>query len=299
MKSVLAEVPLGRVLVDIYGPLPPGWNSVRYVFVVLDNFSRFVRLYPTKKATAIVITNRMVNDYIATYGPPHCIVSDHGRQFISKVWQSRLSVCGVQPTMTSVYHPQSNPAERVMRELGRMFRTYCSEKHTEWPRYTSYIEWVLNNTVHESTGYTPQELFLTGEKYNPFSAVVSFPLKIPLDQHTKLTMAREIQQSHSERRRLRHNQKGKTISFTNGDQVLVRTHRLSSAIDQLIHKFFLLYEGPFTVVSNPAHNVYTVSDPNTGRIVGTYNIIHLRSSRRPIISPLQQSEEVAVSQNPE
>lgn len=117
MKSIHANVPLGRVLVDIYGLLPPGWNSVRYVFVVLDNFSRFFQLYPIKKITVIAITNRKVDDYIATYEPPRCIDSDHGRQFISKVWQFRLTVWGVQPTMASVYH-QSNPAERMMPELG-------------------------------------------------------------------------------------------------------------------------------------------------------------------------------------
>lgn len=76
MISVLADIPLGRVLVDLYGPLPPGWNHVRYVFVVLDNFSRFVRLYPIKRATAVAVTNRMIDDYISTYGRLRYIVSD-------------------------------------------------------------------------------------------------------------------------------------------------------------------------------------------------------------------------------
>jgi len=137
MRSVLADVPLGRVLVDLYGPLPPGWNQVLYIFVILDNFSRFVRLYPVKKANAVAVTNCMIDDYISTYGKPRCILSDHSVQFRSNVWQKRLLALGVSPTMTSVYHPQSNPAERVMRELGRMFRAYCHENHTEWPRYVS------------------------------------------------------------------------------------------------------------------------------------------------------------------
>jgi len=85
LKSVLANAPLGRVLVDLYGPLLQGWNNVRYVFVVPNNFSRYVRLYAIKKATAVTVTNRMINDYIATYGSPRCVVSDHGAQFTSKV----------------------------------------------------------------------------------------------------------------------------------------------------------------------------------------------------------------------
>lgn len=289
MQSVLADVPLGRLLVDLYGPLPPGWNQVRYIFVVLDNFSRFVRLYPIKKATAVLITNRMVNDYIGTYGVPRCFVSDHGAQFTSKVWQSRLSQLGVPPTKTSVYQSQSNPAERVMRELGRMFRTYCHEQHSEWPRYITYIEWVLNNTVHETTGHTPQELFLTVERYNPFSAVVSFPLRVPIEQRTKFIMAREIQMSHAERRKRRHDQKGKPTTFVVASSVLIRTHRLSSAVDQLISKFFLLYEGPFIVIRR-THNACTIADPETKRIHGTYNTIHLKRYSSPDSDPLQKAE---------
>ena len=55
----------------------------------------------------------------------------------------------------AVYHPQSNQAERVMRELGRIFRAYCHAKHSEWPMYVGKIEEWLNCTTHESTGFTP------------------------------------------------------------------------------------------------------------------------------------------------
>lgn len=239
----------------------------------------------------------MVNDYIGTYGSPLCIVSDHGVQFTSKVWQTRLSALGIPPTMTTVYHPQSNPAERVMRELGRLFRTYCHENHTDWPRYVNYIEWVLNNTTHEATGHTPQELFLAVERYNPFSAVVSFPLRIPLEEKTKLIMAREIQLSHAERRKRKHDEQGPPTSFTVGTQVLVRVHRLSSAIDRSINKFFLLYEGPFEIVRKTAENAYTVVDPVTRKIRGTFNVVHLRPYYSPIRA-LKQAEAVAVSPPP-
>lgn len=109
----------------------------------------------------------MINGYCNIHGVPKIVVSDHGVQFMSKVWQNRLTELCVSVTTTSVYYPQSNPAERVMRELGRLFRTYCHESHSEWPRYVQYIEWVLNHTTHEATGFTPQELFLKENRYSP------------------------------------------------------------------------------------------------------------------------------------
>jgi len=180
--AVLKEVcyfpnlhPLDQVFVDLYGPLPSGWNGVSYIFVILDNFSRFVILYPLKRATAVATTNRMIDHYIATYGKPKLIVSDHGVQFNRKSWQNRLSNLGIPPTFTSVYHPQSNPAERVMRELRRLFRLYCSKHHSYWPTYVPYIEWVLNHKIHEATGSTLFELFLQQSRENPLSVLVDFP----------------------------------------------------------------------------------------------------------------------------
>lgn len=85
---------------------------------------------------------------------PQNIVSDHGRQFIIKYCKLSLIKYKVKLSHTSIYHPQSFPADRVMRELGKMFRTYCHAKHSTWPQFVPYIDWTLNNIRHESTQHT-------------------------------------------------------------------------------------------------------------------------------------------------
>jgi len=184
--------------------------------------------------------------------------------------------------MTSVYHPQSNPAERVMRELGRMFRTYCHSQHEIWSRHVPYVEWVLNNTVHEATDCTPQELFLVeGQKYNPLAESVEFPPRTAEDHQVKLTMAREIQMSKAEKRKLRLDRKGIPTKFNVGDRILIRSLRLSSMTERVSWKFFLLFEGPYFIVEIKTQNVYTVEDPKTKIIRGTFNVIHLRKYLSP------------------
>lgn len=283
MQHVVARSPLERVCVDLFGPLPPGWNHVCHIFVVLDCFSRFVCLYPIKRANARVVTNRMVHDYIEMYGCPKTVVSDHGVQFMSKVWQTQLINLGIPPTTTSVYHPQSNPAERVMRELGRLFRTYCYDQHMEWPRYIKYIEWVLNNTVHEATGFTPRELFLRQSRYSPIHEAIECPPSASIDVNMQLIMANEVQNTKAEWRKLRHDRRGKPIQFVVGELVLVRAHRQSSAVDKCIRKFFLLYEGPYSVAEVKNVNAYVLVNPDTKVTVGTYNVVFLRKYFSPTI----------------
>jgi len=150
--------------------------------------------------------------------------------------------------------------------------------------------------VHKATEYTPQGLFLTLERYNPFSAVFSFPIRVALSQQTKMILAREVQHSHVERRRLRHDQQGRVTKFVIGERVLVRTHRLSSAADKQIHKFFLLYQGPYVILRVSSQNAYMVAKVETNRIIGIYNIIHLRRYITPGLGPLQLVEVTEVPQ---
>lgn len=50
MHPILATYPEELVPVDYYGPLPESTSKIVYIFVVIDSFSKFVKLYPLQKA---------------------------------------------------------------------------------------------------------------------------------------------------------------------------------------------------------------------------------------------------------
>jgi len=50
----------------------------------------------------------------------------------------------------------------------------------------------------------------------------------------------------------------KFITYEPGQQVIVKEHRLSSAEDKTIHKFFLLYRGPYDIVEVKGNNTVTL-----------------------------------------
>ena len=81
-----------------------------YLLVVLDVFTRFVKLYPIKKATSLVLAKKIVSEYIVEVGRPTIILSDHGSQFTSNTWRETLGWENILVKHTSIYHPQSNPS---------------------------------------------------------------------------------------------------------------------------------------------------------------------------------------------
>lgn len=61
------------------------------------------------------LERKILTDYIVKVGKPKMVLSDHGTQFTSAKWRENLAWEGIQAGYTSVYHRQSNPVERVMR----------------------------------------------------------------------------------------------------------------------------------------------------------------------------------------
>ena len=54
LNFIKVEKPFDLVAVDLYGPLPKGRGGVMYIFVMLDTFSKYVKLYSVKRATSHV-----------------------------------------------------------------------------------------------------------------------------------------------------------------------------------------------------------------------------------------------------
>jgi hypothetical protein len=69
---------------------------------------------------------------------------------------------GVSHPRCRIRHPQSNPTERVMKELGRLFRAYCHNAHVNWASVLSNSELLFNTTTHSSTGFHPMRSSLGG-----------------------------------------------------------------------------------------------------------------------------------------
>jgi hypothetical protein len=126
-RSHIPAKPGELLTIDLYGPLPTGRGGVKYLLVCLEVFSKHVTLYPLKSATTKSCLNKLINDYVRNVVKPELVLSDHGSQFTSPSWVKGLSDLGIEVRYSPIRHPESNPTERVMRELEKYFRIYCDE----------------------------------------------------------------------------------------------------------------------------------------------------------------------------
>ncbi|XP_025996545.1 uncharacterized protein LOC113005320 [Solenopsis invicta] len=124
----------------------------------MDKFSKHVKLYPMIRQTLETI-KRAMRRYFEEVNVPEKMVTDNAGQFKSSLWHKFAEEYGISTATTTSYNLQSNPVERVMRELGRITSTYASQNHTSWIGIIPQAERVINATTHSSTGYSPNELY--------------------------------------------------------------------------------------------------------------------------------------------
>ena len=133
------------------------------------------------------------------------ILSDQGKQFQNVRWSTTLETNGIQPILTAIRRPQGNLAERVNKELGRLFRTYCHGIQNMWPDYIRFFEQSLNENYNTTTGFTPTELH-SGKQPTRFWERHIKKLEsqnLPIPMHIKQSIAKtRIEQTADQRARV-------------------------------------------------------------------------------------------------
>lgn len=261
-----------KVMADLYGPLPKSRGNCQYVFVMQDVLSKYVKLYPIRKATSYAVLNA-VKKFCETL-KPECLITDQGTQFRSKTWLRGLEDLDIRPTHTSVFNPRPNCTERFHRELGNMLRIYCEDTHQKWAIILKQIENCHNSTIHCSTNYSP-DFLVFGKKYK---SSVEGGLCIE-EGHEDLNEARKRAAENllynATRRSKYYDSNHRIVKYKIGQTVKLRTWPKSDSLKHECAKLFYKYKGPYVVAAIPYENVYTLMQQNTKRIIGNYNAFNI------------------------
>jgi len=79
-----------RFFIDFLGPYPRSRSGSIGIFIVLDNFSKYVFLKPVKKIDSSVVIKYLENELFMTFGVPEVILSDNGCQCRAKTFQKLM-----------------------------------------------------------------------------------------------------------------------------------------------------------------------------------------------------------------
>lgn len=146
-----------HVHIDVVGPLPEV-RGTRYLFTVVDRFTRWIEAVPMESQTADSCANAFGLFWVSRFGAPTVITSDQGRAFVSDIWSRVAKALGARHAFTSPYHPQANGmVERFHRRLKEAFRARL-ENRADWPDHLPWVLLGLRAAVVADTESSPAEM---------------------------------------------------------------------------------------------------------------------------------------------
>lgn len=161
-EGLLFNIPKGdkpfvTIHIDHLGPLEKTGSRNKYIFIVIDAFTKFVRLYVcrTTKSDEVI---KHLRDYFRTYSKPLRIISDRGTCFTSQTFSEFVESESVKLILVASGTPRANGQVEIVNKSIVPMLAKLTDSINKWDRVLYKAEFAINNTVHRSTGQSPSML---------------------------------------------------------------------------------------------------------------------------------------------
>ncbi len=157
------DQPMERISIYIT-EMGSGAIGQKYVLTIIDNFSRFVNLYPMSSRTAESVISKL-EMVVEAYGAPRVLLADNAnRKFSSEKLKAWCRENGIRLVHSTPYHPQGNSiSERLHRTMKSVLANLCKGQPAMWPRYLKKCQKVLNGKYMRPLVSNPTSSCSTGD----------------------------------------------------------------------------------------------------------------------------------------
>ncbi|XP_036325533.1 uncharacterized protein K02A2.6-like [Rhagoletis pomonella] len=258
-------IPFYTIHLGHFGPLPALRSKRKHILVMIDAFTKFVKLYPVNSTSSKEVCCSL-EKYFSYYSRPRRGISDRGTCFTSYEFSDFLLKNNVSHVKVATASPQANgQVEKVNRVLKAMLSKQTEPiQHSDWTKKLSQVEYALNSTVHCTTRCTPSELLFGA---NQRGCVVDEMTEYLEDKfldgtyrdinETRENALGQIEKSqkYNSEYFLKHSVPAKTYSA--GDFVVIRHVDTSVGTNK---KFVQKYRGPYVVHKVLPNDRYVIRD---------------------------------------
>ena len=174
-----------QISIDFCGPLTEDVNGFKYLLVVMDTFSKYCVVIPTKNMEAMTVARCLFFDICLIFGFPQSILSDHASNFNKSIMPAFYEILKAHKVTTAPYNPQCNGANEVNhRFLFNIVRILCEKNQRLWVdcARVACFSWNVS-TVDTLDFITPFELQFGQMANLPYflSTQLSEPIENPRD----------------------------------------------------------------------------------------------------------------------
>ncbi|KYN30261.1 Pro-Pol polyprotein [Trachymyrmex cornetzi] len=250
--------------VDHCGPIDKQRLVKQHIFLIINAFTKFTKLYAVKTTASKEVINCLLQ-YFAYYSKPAMIISDRGSAFTSKEFEDFITVNDIKHVKIATGSPKANgQAERVNRALIPMLSKVTDNSiNNYWYKVLDEVECALNNMIHKTTGEIPSKLlFGVVQRGKITDKLREF---IDNNVNNKEQSLEEIRNSAAEK--IEEHQKYSKNYFDKkrktpheyrvGDYVMIRNFENTPGVSK---KLIPPFKGPYKIIKKLRNDRYVVAD---------------------------------------
>ncbi|KAK8649492.1 hypothetical protein V6N13_130221 [Hibiscus sabdariffa] len=158
---------------DVIGPIfPKASNGHRFIFVIIDYFTKWVEPASFANVIESVICRFIKKEIICRFGLPERIVSDNAKNLNSKMIERICEQFKIKHHRSVTYRPKMNGAveaanKNIKRIVAKMKTTY-----RDWHEKLPFALLAYQTSVRTSTGATPYSLVYGTEAVLPIEVEI-------------------------------------------------------------------------------------------------------------------------------
>ena len=242
------------VSVDLIEQLKVDDYGMSMVVVIIDNFSRFVDLYPISNTSAEAAADALIQ-FTGRFATPVRFTTDSGSNFKSILMEGLMSRLGTDHHLTKAYSKQQNGiVERVNKEVLSHLRGIIFDRRIQrrWSKYLPIVQRYINTSVHSATGCTPASIvFPSGAEIdnklftNTHGLTASAYIRDMQEAQAKIIALAELNLRARDEAHMA-SREGGEAQFKEGDYVLAE-HRDNTLRPGPASKLLPYLAGPFLV----------------------------------------------------
>jgi hypothetical protein len=280
--------PMEKISIDTIGPLPKDREGNEYALVIIDMFSRWMTIYPTKTVSAEEAAKVLLH-HVGTFGVPAQIQSDNGSQFVNELIMEFLETIGSEHITGIAYSKQEQGiVERANGKIGNWVRHLIYDKKLEktlWSEYLPFVQRLHNASEVHSTGYAPCQILFGDQvkldrsillpeaiRNTPDSQTLNEWMKVRSDMQKEiLHHAQHAHIEHAEQSDFMNAVNNKFTEFEVGSYVLM-SYPESGFGPNKPTKLHMMHKGPYKVLGHEGQE-YKLKNLVNEKV--EYKVIHL------------------------